>query len=161
MWWRWPSPPGDGPCLLAGPRRGISHQGGGIALLATSSLEVTNVPSARAGLGTPVSWQLGLSQCHLLSCGDMRGGCSGWGFPWGQQRRLAAFPSSGCLGTWLRLSMALCPSPPPPGCCSGLAQGRGGRWDRVSEPGESELLPLALFLHGSWMGATVPGFLAC
>lgn len=105
-------------------------------------------------------WQLSLSQCHLPSHGDMCGGCSGWGFPWGQQRRLAAFLGGGCLGTWLCSSMVLCPPPPPPGGHGGLARGQGGCWDRVSEPGEAEPFPLALSLCGSWVGATVPGFSA-
>lgn len=105
-------------------------------------------------------WQLSLSQCHLPSHGDMCGGCSGWGFPWGQQRRLAAFLGGGCLGTWLCSSMVLCPPPPPPGGHGGLARGQGGCWDRVSEPGEAEPFPLALSLCGTWVGATVLGFSA-
>lgn len=48
---------------LVGPRRSISYQNGIIVSLATFSLEVTNVPPARAGFGTPVHWAAGHSAC--------------------------------------------------------------------------------------------------
>lgn len=52
--------------------------------LATSSLEVTNVPAARVGLGTPVSWAAGSWACPSATS-SLMGTCVGdaWagGFP--------------------------------------------------------------------------------
>lgn len=91
--------------------------------------------------------QLGLSQHHLPSQGDMCGRCSGWVFPWGQQQWLAVFRAGGCLGTELCSSMALCPPPPSlSGSHSGLAWG----WDGFSEPCDAEPFPLALSLWQLW-----------
>lgn len=146
MGWRWLfSPLLMDPVSLVGPRRGISHQDGGIALLATSSLEVTNVAPGRTGLGTSVSWAAGSWACPSTTpslMGMCVGNAPAEGFPGVSSGGWQPSSAEGVWGHGCASSMALCPPPPPPGGRSGLAQGRGGCWDRVSEPGLAlSLLP--------------------
>lgn len=128
-------------------------------------VEVAVVPQGLSLTGPSRSISRQMGHCvtgHLLTGGDKRpssksrgwypplmGTCVGlaraWSFPGVSS---GSIPQRGCLGTRLCSSMVLCLPPPQP-------------LDGVSELGEAELLPLALSLCSSWVGATVTGFSAC